>query len=138
MKEFIMTKAIKNKYYQRDNTERLNKDELLFFRNKLEEKKEKIQKSLETKITELNVNIKDDPKDEADHAMLAIESTINNAILHEQHKTLNEINRSLNRITLGNYGICQLCEETINIERLKVKIFSEYCISCKEILEKRR
>ncbi len=133
-----MTKAIRNEYYNRDNTERLNKDELLFFRNELEDKKEKIQKSLEKKITELNASIKDDPKDEADHASLAIESTTNNAILHEQHKTLNEINRSLNRIVLGNYGICQLCEEVINIERLKVKIFAEYCISCKEILEKQR
>ena len=93
---------------------------------------------MEKKFTELNTNIKDDLKDEADHASLAIENTRNNAILHEQHNTLNQINRSLNRIVMGSYGVCQLCEEVINIERLKVKIFAEYCISCKEILERQR
>jgi DnaK suppressor protein len=133
-----MTKAMKNKYYYIDNADRLNKDELLFFRNALEEKKEKIQKNLDIASTELNANVTGDTKDEADHACLAVENLTNNAILKEQHTTLNQINRSLNRIAMGTYGICNMCEEVINIERLKVKVFAEYCVSCREVIEKQR
>lgn len=133
-----MTKAIENKYYNRDYEEKLSKEELLFFRDKLEEKKDKIQKNLEKTSTELNTNVTDELKDEADHACLAADNLTNNAILKEQHKTLHQINRSLNRIAMGTYGICNLCEETISIERLKVKIFAEYCVCCREVIEKQK
>ena len=39
---------------------------------------------------------------------------------------------------MGTYGVCNLCEETINIERLKVKIFAEYCVDCREIIEQQK
>jgi len=51
---------------------------------------------------------------------------------------LNQINRSLHKIEIGTYGICNLCEETIDIERLKVTLFAEQCVSCKELLEQKR
>jgi DnaK suppressor protein len=138
MKELIMTKAMKNKYYYINSEDTLSKEELLFFKKELEEKKEKIQKNLDIASTELNASTKDCQKDEADHAIQAVENSTNNAILQEQHKTLNQINRSLNRIAMGTYGICHLCEEVIDIERLKVKIFAEYCVSCREVIEKQR
>lgn len=133
-----MTKAIQNKYYYRNSEDTLSKDELLFFRSELEEKKEKIQKNLDKTSKELNANVTGEPKDEADHACFAADNLTNNAILKEQYKTLNQINRSLNRIAMGTYGVCNLCEETINIERLKVKIFAEYCVSCREIIDKQK
>jgi RNA polymerase-binding transcription factor DksA len=86
-----MTKAIKNKYYDRDNDEKLNKDELVFFKKKLEENKIKIQKNLKTTSSELNSYKTDEPKDEADYASLAVDNITNNAIRKEQHKTLNQI-----------------------------------------------
>jgi len=58
--------------------------------------------------------------------------------LKRQYQTLNQINRGLNKIELGTYGLCNLCEETIDIERLKVTPFAEQCIPCKELLEKQR
>ena len=133
-----MTKALDNNYYDRDYAEQLSKEELLFFRDELEKKKEKIQQSLDTTAKELNAHATSDPKDEADHACLAVDNLTNHAILKEQHKTLHQINRSLHRIAMGTYGVCNLCEETINIERLKVKIFAEYCVDCREIIEKQR
>jgi len=133
-----MTKAMKNKYYYNDNEDRLTKEELLFFRNELEKKKEKIQKNLNIASTELNATSKDEAKDEADHASQALENITNNAIVKEQQKTLHQINRSLNRIAMGSYGICHMCEEVIDIERLKVKIFAEYCVACREMVENQK
>jgi len=130
-----MTKALNKNYY---NTNTLTKKELLFFQNKLEEKKIQIQKNLNIISSELNLNSNNNLKDEGDYAYQALETNTNNAIIHEQTKTLNQINRSLNQIEIGGYGVCKICEENINIERLKVKIFAEHCISCREFVEKHR
>ena len=131
-----MTKALNSIYYNNQTT--LTKSELLFFKNELEEKKIKIEKNLNITSSELDHAPSNDVIDEGDYISQALETNTNNAIIHEQSKTLNEIERSLNQIEMGTYGICELCEEPINIERLKVKIFAEHCISCREIIEKQR
>ena len=131
-----MTKALNKNYYTHETT--LTKKELIFFKNELEAKKIQIQKNLNITSSEIDANSSNDLRDEGDYASQSLENNTNNAILHEQNKTLNQINRSLNRIRIGSYGICNLCEEPINKDRLKVKIFAEYCISCRELTEKKR
>ncbi len=131
-----MTVSLDKNYYNQNNNEQLKQEELLFFREELEKQKEKIQTSLDKKLKELNNHT--EAKDEADHANIAIDNLISNSILREQQKMLNQIKRSLNKIALGTYGICTVCEEKINIERLKVQIFSEHCIACRNELDKQR
>lgn len=134
-----MTKAIESNYYTQYDEERtLTQNELGFFKNELEAKKIKIEQSLKESTNEFNANTQYDAKDEGDHASLEINNNINSVIFKEQSKTLQQINRSLNKIIIGSYGVCHLCEEPINIERLKVKIFAEYCITCREIMEKQQ
>jgi len=130
-----MTKALNKNYY---NHNALTKDELLFFQTKLEAKRIQIQKNLNITSSELNSNAHNNLKDEGDYASQALEANTSNAIIYEQIKTLKQINRSLNQIEIGGYGVCKLCEENINIERLKVKIFAEHCISCREFIEQQR
>jgi len=132
-----MTKSINNSYYT-NIEDKLTEHELLFFKKELEDKENKILLNLKSQEQELSTNTTCDLRDEGDHAFFAADNSTNNAILREQHKMLNQINRSLKRINLGTYGICNLCEETINIERLKITLFAEQCISCKELLEKQR
>lgn len=129
-----MTKAIDNRYY--DRKDRLTVDELNFFEKELDKKMIKIQKSLEAISKELKSVGSLEPRDEGDHAMLAIDSATNNRIFTEQQKSLILIKRSLNKIKFGTYGICVDCEEAINIERLKVKNFTECCIDCQEERER--
>ena len=130
-----MTIALDNNYYNQ-NDEQLSQKELLFFKEELERQKEKIQTGLDKKLQELNNH--DEAKDEADHASIAVDNLTSNTILREQQKTLNQIQRSLNKIALGTYGVCTVCEEKINIERLKVQMFSEHCIACRNELDKQR
>jgi DnaK suppressor protein len=40
------------------------------------------------------------------------------------------IKQSLTRIDNGEYGICQVCGEPINIERLKVIPYCNMCVKC--------
>ena len=129
-----MTVALDKNYYE--NRDRLTQEELDFFENELNSKKIKIEKSLELLSKELRSIGSSDPRDEGDHAMLASDNATNNRIFVEQQKNLNLIQRSLNKIKFGTYGICADCEEVIDIERLKVKIFTEYCIPCQEERER--
>jgi len=131
-----MTVALNNNYYNQTSDEQLSQEELSFFKEELEKQKEKLQTNLKKRIEELNNH--DEAKDEGDHATIAIENLTNNTILREQQRTLNQIKRSLNKIALGTYGICTMCEEKINIERLKIQMFSEYCVSCRNELDRRR
>ena len=40
------------------------------------------------------------------------------------------IKQAITRIDNGEYGVCQVCGERINIERLKVIPYSNMCIKC--------
>jgi len=132
-----MTKSIKNSYYK-NIEDKLTQKELLFFKKELENKQNKILLNLKNKDNECNDNATSDLRDEVDHAFFLENNATNSAILREQHKMLNQINRSLHKIEIGTYGICNLCEETIALERLKVTLFAEQCVSCKELLEQQR
>ena len=131
-----MTIALNNNYYNQNEDDKLSQEELNFFKEELEKQKEKIQTNLDEKLKELSTQ--HEAKDEADHASIAVDNLTNTSILKNQQKTLNQIKRSLNKIALGTYGVCTVCEEKINIERLKVQIFSEHCVRCRNELDKQK
>ncbi|CAA6808278.1 MAG: C4-type zinc finger protein, DksA/TraR family [uncultured Sulfurovum sp.] len=116
----------------------LSKDELAFFKNELEEMKIQIERNLDNTSSEMNAFRDNEPKDEGDHASMQRGQSVGNTIMMKQAENLEAIERSLKRIENGTYGICESCEERINIERLKVKIFADYCISCREFIEKEK
>jgi len=76
--------------------------------------------------------------DEGDYAAASVETAVDSAILEQQYCELQEIELSLAKIKHGMYGICEMCEEPIGIERLEVKNFARYCITCREIKEKNK
>lgn len=45
---------------------------------------------------------------------------------------LPKIDRALHRISEGNYGLCEMCDEPIGIARLKARPVATLCIACKE------
>jgi len=61
---------------------------------------------------------------------------VESAIVQQQEQELREINVTLGKISTGDYGICEMCEDPIGFQRLKVKPHAIYCIDCREIVEK--
>lgn len=45
--------------------------------------------------------------------------------------SVEEIDRALEKIELGTYGVCEKCNETIPKERLKVLPYAALCVKCK-------
>ncbi|CAA6822848.1 MAG: C4-type zinc finger protein, DksA/TraR family [uncultured Sulfurovum sp.] len=114
----------------------LNTTEINFFKEALEERKVKIETNLNTTSGEMNAMRHNELKDEGDHAAMSLETAVDNAILGQQSKELAEIELALDRINDKTYGECDMCGDDINIERLKVKTFARYCITCREVIEK--
>jgi len=110
--------------------------ELNYFKEILESRKEQIKDNLNNVNVELNELNGMDVKDEGDHASVNNNSIIESAIYEQQMKEFKEIERALSKISNGEYGICEMCEDDIGFQRLKVKPHAIYCIDCREIIEK--
>jgi DnaK suppressor protein len=106
------------------------------FKKELLERKIQIEKNLHGTFAEMSQMRALDLNDEADHAAVSVETDIDSAIMQQQRKELNEIELALDKIREGSYGICEMCEDDISIERLRVKNFARFCITCREITEK--
>lgn len=133
-----MTKAINGIYCsnkQEDVLSPLTPEEILFFKEGLEKEKKTIINNLNMSSNEMNHFKNCNPKDEGDHASIALGETVSTKISKIQAEKLLLIEKSLKKIENNTYGICDLCEEPINPERLKIKMFAEYCICCREIIE---
>lgn len=114
----------------------LTETELKEFQNKLLNRKVQIEKNLRGTSLELEEMRDLELNDEGDFAAASAEAIIDSAILVQQRKELNEIELALDKIKKGTYGTCEMCEEPIGIERLEVKNFARFCITCREITEK--
>ena len=76
--------------------------------------------------------------DEGDYASISNDNLVENAIGMQQLEELNEIEIALDKIKLKQYGVCDMCEDDIGFQRLKVKPHAKYCIICRPIVEKNR
>jgi len=108
----------------------LKDQELKEFKKELEEMREQIKSNLNCSSFEINNLRGNELKDEADHALVQKGENIVKTLIDKQSEKLEAIERSLKRIKNGTYGICESCG------RLKVKIFADYCITCREMVER--
>ncbi len=94
---------------------------------------EKILFNISSEINDINGC---EIKDEGDFAAASMDSGRDYQIYLNQKKELAEIEEALKKIEDGTYGICEMCDEPISEERLKIKPYAKYCIICREIIEK--
>lgn len=107
-----------------------------FFKNLLEEEKRDIESVIFNNNKEMkDLIVNDEVNDEADHAFINSNSTIRDAISVQQLKELDEVKLALKKITLKKFGVCEMCDEDIALERLKVKPYARYCIGCRGSVE---
>lgn len=112
--------------------------ELTYFKEILESRQTQIIKNITGVNEELAQLSSLELNDEGDHASVDNSSMVESAIVQQQEQELREINVTLGKISAGDYGICEMCEDPIGFQRLKVKPHAIYCIDCREIVEKSR
>ena len=114
----------------------MQESELNYFKEILNSRNEQIVKNITGVNDELDQLNSLELNDEGDHASVNNNSMVESAIVHQQEQELREINIALGKISSGEYGTCEMCEDPIGFQRLKVKPHAIYCIDCREIVEK--
>jgi DnaK suppressor protein len=117
-------------------TSTMSKEQLEHFRRLLEEKRDDIvKKAKETLEDEMVLDANDLP-DEMDLASSEYLQSFTFRLRGREKSFLDKINKALERIDGGSFGICEECGDEISVKRLEARPETTLCIRCKEDQER--
>ena len=115
----------------------MNSKDIKRFRKMLEEsKKALLMNARKTLMEESNFDT-DDLPDEIDLASSEYSQSMIFRLRDREKFLLKKIDKALQRIETGNFGICERCEDEISAKRLEARPVTTLCIRCKEEQEKK-
>jgi DnaK suppressor protein len=76
------------------------------------------------------------PGDEADLASEDAEVSLETRLMDRDAKLLREVERALEKVGDGQYGLCEGTDEPIGYARLKLRPWTRYSVTYKEELER--
>ena len=111
----------------------LSDKQIAILKYKLLAEKERISnKKLEQEKYQLDKNELSDPLDEAS---VNTQTSHDIRFINRENFFLKKVNKSLDAIVRGTYGLCEECDGEIGFERLNARLTAELCIICKEEAE---
>lgn len=118
----------------------MNKKQMEKFKEILLEKRGEVEERIEHwREVALESNYKETTGDHsgytshmADQGTDAMEREKAFLFLSREEKYLQQINRSLQAIELGEYGICRVCGKEIDIARMEAVPTTRICVPCKQ------
>ena len=111
----------------------LSDKQIAVLKEKLLADKERItNKKMEQESYQLDRNELSDPLDEAS---VNTQTSHDIRFINRENFYLKKINKSLDAMTRGTYGLCEECDAEIGFERLSARLTAELCIACKEEAE---
>ena len=116
----------------------MKKEDLEFFKNLLNDRLNELISHADSTVTGMT-QPKENFADPTDRASHEADRSFELRIRDREHKMIKKIKKALMRIDYGTFGICEACEEDIDIKRLKARPVTTQCIECKtreEDLEK--
>jgi DnaK suppressor protein len=94
--------------------------------------------ALRQQIARLREEVKVELEFEADEGDPELpEREKNLSLLATFEERLEEVEQALEKLKSGAYGICQICGQPIDPERLAIVPETQYCVPCKSKLERR-
>jgi len=88
---------------------------------------------LKQKVLEKELNVdRDDLPDELDLATSELNKSLMLRLNDRERAILPKIEKALQKIEAGEYGVCEECGSEIGVSRLEVRPFASLCIKCKE------
>jgi DnaK suppressor protein len=111
----------------------MKKKDLARFTEKLIEEKSRLMNHSDKK-EELQLS-HDDLADEVDLASSELNQNVALKLRDRERSLLQKIEIALSKIEDGTFGICEGCEEPIELKRLEARPMADLCIRCKEAQE---
>jgi RNA polymerase-binding transcription factor len=113
----------------------MNDEDIYFFKQLLTEQLETLLGQADIAVQTLIENDYETSPDPVDRASFESERGTMLRIRDRESKLIRKIQRSLENLENGSYGICEMCEKEIAIERLKARPVTTHCIECKTKME---
>lgn len=112
----------------------MNKQNLKYFKRRLSAQLQDLLSGSDCNLDGLKApdEHRADPLDQAAHTT---EESFSQHLCTRNNMFISEIERALQDIEDGSYGMCDRCNEDIPIKRLKAKPMARHCIDCQTKLE---
>jgi DnaK suppressor protein len=78
----------------------------------------------------------DDMMDEVDFTSFEIDNQMRIRLRNREAFYIKKIDEALERIQAGTFGLCEKCEEPIEMRRLEARPTTTFCLGCKEAEER--
>ena len=111
------------------------KDALLRLHTSLVERRSELLRRLGGELKDLLHRSDGMSGDSADLAFDASGEEVSSQLAELESRELMQIERSLDRLKQGSYGVCELCQKKIPVSRLNALPFSTTCIHCQREME---
>lgn len=110
----------------------MKKKDLDKFKERLIAQKQQILDN-HKKVLEQDLTVsREDMPDEIDLASSELSKSLMLRLNDRERNVLPKIEKALQKIDAGDYGICESCGNEIGMGRLEVRPFASLCIKCKE------
>lgn len=109
----------------------MNKEKLKLFKDKLNGMIENLEGEVSTTLN----GMRDDGvafPDPTDRASLESERNLTLRIRDRERMLRLKVKEALEKIDDGTFGICEVCEEEIEMKRLEARPVTTLCLRCKE------
>lgn len=110
-------------------------DDIYFFKQLLNEQLDTLLGQADTVVHDLIEKEYETSPDPLDRASFELERGTMLRIRDRESKLIRKIQKSLENLENGSFGICEMCEKEIAIERLKARPVTTHCIQCKTKME---
>ena len=115
---------------------KLSEDDYRHFKQALIDQKTALLKEADKTVDEgLNVDL-EDLADTIDRSSVETERNFTLRLRDRERKLIKKIDEALARLENGSFGVCEVCDNEISINRLKARPIATLCIECKEEQEK--
>jgi DnaK suppressor protein len=112
----------------------MTEEDLEFFKNLLTTQLNQLMGLANNTLISL-LDVVDQSSDPLDRATLESHRSTILRIRDRESKLIRKIKKALANLENGTFGICEICEEEIHIERLKARPVTSHCIACKTKME---
>ena len=111
------------------------RDALLRLHKSLISQRDELRKRLGGELRDLRSNKSLDSGDAADLAFDSGNEEVSSQLADLESRQLYQVERSLDRLKQGTYGVCEGCGKKIPVARLNALPFSTTCINCQREME---
>jgi len=114
----------------------VNKTQLEFFRELLEQRRAALESGAADTVGEMTDDDETFP-DPNDRATLESDRNFTLRIRDRERKLITKIEKAMQRIDDGSFGVCEACGCEISTRRLEARPVTTLCIECKEEQERK-